>query len=57
MKTRIIELIITDKNIWSWTEWDPLRSLVQLWTKDGELVAEQDMSEYKGSFAHLDLIK
>ena len=57
MKTRIIELIITDKNIWSWTEWDPLRRLVQLWTKDGKLVAEQDMSEYKGSFAHLDLIK
>jgi hypothetical protein len=42
MTTRIIELIITDSFRGSGTETDQARNAVQLWTKDGILIAEYD---------------
>ena len=57
MKTRIIELIYTQQRTWLWKDWDPVRFLKQLWTKDWILVVEQGMKEYDKTQINLDLIK
>lgn len=42
MKTRIVELIITDDRRGSGLDGDPVRIVSKLFTKDGDLVAEVD---------------
>ncbi len=39
---RIVELILTKRIAGSGSAGDPTRSVDQLWTKDGQLVAEHD---------------
>jgi len=40
--TRIVELIETSRTTGKGTKEDPVRSVAQLWTKDGRLIAEND---------------
>jgi hypothetical protein len=39
---RIVELILSDELVGSGTDGDPYRRALELWTKDGHLVARDD---------------
>jgi hypothetical protein len=46
----LVELIFTTEIAGSGVEGDPIRCRPQLWTKDGQLVAESDPATGKGFF-------
>lgn len=39
---KIVKLIFTKEKIWSWVEWDPIRSKYCLYTENWEKIAEHD---------------
>lgn len=47
---RIITLIYTEERVGIGTHDDPVRLRPQLWTKDGELIAELDSHDNKSFF-------
>lgn len=54
---KIVELILTENRVGRGTEEDPVRINLELWTKEGQIVADHDFTKNTVAYCNLEVLR